>query len=182
VVAAHHERAPMFGASSCDTRALDYAGAFGLIGAIAALSIASSCMGPEDGLYVDVASVVRDHFVQSLSPAALTAKLESPVACPAADSVTALRQSFGERPVIDFKTVGWQRTTTARGFQMFAPSTVRGRLVDLTSGQVLWQEACSLAPDRMAENPDAVRGALERSAILCAEQFARRFAQARPSG
>ena len=37
VVAAHHERAPMFGASSCDTRALDYAGAFGLIGAIVAI-------------------------------------------------------------------------------------------------------------------------------------------------
>jgi hypothetical protein len=62
VVAAHHERAPMFGASSCDTRALDYAGAFGLIGAIAAIGVASSCRGPEDGLYVDVAATIRDRF------------------------------------------------------------------------------------------------------------------------
>ena len=80
VVAAHHERAPMFGASSCDTRALDYAGAFGLIGAIAALGVASSCMGPEDGFYVDVAAMVRDRFVQTLSPQAVTSRIDSPIA------------------------------------------------------------------------------------------------------
>ena len=180
VVAAHHERAPMFGASSCDTRALDYAGAFGLIGAIAAVGVASSCRGPEDGLYVDVAATVRDRFVQSLSPQAVTSRLESPVACPASDSVTALRQSFGDRPVIDFKTVDWEKTI-AGGLPVFVPSTVRGRLVDVESGQVLWQEACTIAPDSVPEDMKALRSALERSAALCAEQFAEQFAKARPT-
>jgi hypothetical protein len=180
IVAAHHERAPMFGASSCDTRALDYAGAFGLIGAIAALGVASSCMGPEDGFYVDVAATVRDRFVQSLSPQAVTSRIEAPVACPASDAVTALRQSFGDRPVIDFKTVDWQKTT-AGGFPVFVPLTVRGRLVDVKNGQVLWEEACTIAPDSVPENMDATRSTLEQSAARCAEQFAEQFAKARPT-
>jgi len=181
VVAAHHERAPMFGASSCDTRALDYAGAFGLIGAIAAIGVASSCMGPEDGIYVDVAATVRDQFVKDLSPQAVTSKIEAPAACPAGDSVFALRQSFGDRPVIDFKTVDWQKTT-AGGFPVFVPSTIRGRLVDVKNGQVLWEEACAIEPESVPEKMDAIRSTLERSAARCAEQFAEQFSKARPSG
>ena len=181
VVAAHHERAAMFGASSCDTRALDYAGAFGLIGAIAAIGVASSCRGPEDGLYVDVAAMIRDRFVQSLSPQAVTSSIESPAACPAGDSMTALRQSFGDRPVIDFKTVDWQKTT-AGNFPVFVPSTVRGRLVDVKNGQVLWEGACTIGPDSVPDKIDAVRSTLERSATRCAEQFAEQFAKARPAG
>lgn len=180
IVAAHHERAPMFGASSCDTRALDYAGAFGLIGAIAAMGVASSCMSPEDGFYVDVAATVRDQFVKSLSPQAVSSRIESPVACPASDSVTALRQSFGDRPVIDFKTVDWQKTTA--GFPVFIPLTIRGRLVDVKNGQVLWEEACTIAPDSVPEKMDEIRSTLEQSAASCAEQFAEQFSKARPTG
>ncbi len=163
----------MFGASSCDTRALDYAGAFGLIGAIAALGVAASCAGPEDGFYVDVASIVRDRFVQDLSPKAVTSPIEDEV-------VNALRQSFGDKPVIDFKTVDWQRAT-AGGLSVFVPSTVRGRLVDVQNGRVLWEEACTIAPDRTAAKLDEVRSTLERSAELCAKQFADEFSKARPA-
>lgn len=181
VVAAHHEQAPLFAASSCDTRALDYAGAFGAIGAIAALAIASACRGPGDGFYVDIAAVVRDRFVATLAPEPIASKLSSPAACPAGDSVTALRQSFGERPVIDFKTVSWQRIT-AGGFPVFVPSLVRGRLVDLKDHRVLWEESCAISPDRAPARLDEVRGSLELSADACAKSFAERVSQARPAG
>jgi hypothetical protein len=181
VIAAHHEQAPMYGASSCDTRALDYAGAFGAIGAIAALGIAASCAGPEDGVYVDIASVVRDRFVADLSPTPLASKVRAPAACPVADTPAALQQSFGDRPVIDFKTVDWQRVTAGR-MAVFIPVTVRGRLVDSEAAQVLWEEACTITSDPATSSLEALRSALERSATACAEQFAARFSETGPAG
>jgi hypothetical protein len=171
----------MYGASSCDTRALDYAGAFGAIGAIAALGIAASCAGPEDGVYVDIASVVRDRFVADLSPTPLASKVRAPAACPVADTPAALQQSFGDRPVIDFKTVDWKRVTADR-MAVFIPVTVRGRLVDSEAAQVLWEEACTITSDPATSSLEALRSALERSATACAEQFAARFSETGPAG
>lgn len=179
VVAAHHEQAPMYGASSCDTRALDYAGAFGAIGAIAALGIAASCAGPEDGVYVDIASVVRDRFVADLSSAPLASKVSAPAACPVADTPAALQRSFGDRPVIDFKTVDWERVTAGR-MTVFVPVTVRGRLVDAGAAQILWEEACTITSDPAPPSLEALRSGLERSAAACAEQFASRFSEPQP--
>jgi hypothetical protein len=177
VVAAHHEQAPMYGASSCDTRALDYAGAFGAIGAIAALGIAASCAGPEDGVYVDIASVVRDRFVADLSSARLASKVSAPGACPVVDTPAALQRSFGYRPVIDFKTVDWQRVVAGR-MPVFVPVTVRGRLVG--AAQILWEEACTITSDPVTSSLEALRIGLERSAAACAEQFASRFSESQP--
>jgi hypothetical protein len=177
VVAAHHEQAPIYGASSCDTRALDYAGAFGAIGAIAALGIAASCAGPEDGVYVDIASVVRDRFVADLASAPLASKVSAPAACPVADTPAALQRSFGDRPVIDFKTVDWQRVTAGR-MPVFVPVTVRGRLVG--AAQIQWEEACTITSDPVTPSLEALRSGLERSAAACAEQFASRFSESQP--
>jgi hypothetical protein len=174
IVAAHHERAPMYGAYSCDTRALDYAGAFGVLGAIAALGMAASCMGPEDGIYVDVASVVRDRFVTQLSPGPLAAKTVSPAACPAGDSLVELRQSFGNEPVIDFKTVDWNEVSAGHQ-RVFVPATVRGRLLDLSGNRILWEGACTVRSDASAPDLEALRSRLEQSAAACAEQFAEPF-------
>jgi hypothetical protein len=181
VVAAHHEQAPMYGASSCDTRALDYAGAFGAIGAIAALGIAASCAGPEDGVYVDIASVVRDRFVADLSPTPLASKVSAPAVCPVGDTPAALKRSFGDRPVIDLKTIDWQKVTAGK-MPVFVPVTVRGRLIESEAAQVLWEEACTITSDPATPSLEALRSALERSAAACAQQFAARFSDTGPAG
>jgi hypothetical protein len=180
VVAAHHERAPMYGASSCDTRALDYAGAFGALGAIAALGIAASCAGAEDGVYVDIASVVRDRFVADLSPTPLGLKVSAPAPCPAGDAPSELQRSFGDRPVIDFKTVDWQKAKAGK-LPVFVPATVRGRLVDLEAERVLWEEPCSIRAEPPAVDVETLRSSLERSAAVCAEHFAQLFSTQRQS-
>ena len=65
---------------------------------------------------------------------------------------------------------------------MFIPLTIRGRLVDVKNGQVLWEEACTIAPDSVPEKMDEIRSTLEQSAASCAEQFAEQFSMARPTG
>ena len=92
--------------------------------------------------------------------------------------MTALRESFGDKPVIDFKTVDWQRAT-ADQMTVFIPSTIRGRLVDTKNGQILWEEACTVSQDRVAANLTEVRDTLEASAERCGEQFAERFSRPR---
>jgi hypothetical protein len=110
-VAAHYQSQPVSFRSTCDTRSLDYvAAAGGLVGALIAVGVGASCQGPEDGVYVDASSVVRDRFVEKLTPSGTVPGLQAAPSCPASDTLTSLQQNFGPNPVIDFKTVSWRQT------------------------------------------------------------------------
>lgn len=177
VVVAHYQSEPVSFRSTCDTRSLDYvAAAGGLVGAVIALGVAAGCQGPDDGLYVDASSVVRDRFVEKLAPSGALPSLRSAPACPANDSVGTLNQTFGPQPVIDFKTVAWRKFGSEG--RTFVPAIVRARLVDTAGAAVLWEEGCEFQTGAASSTGDvpAVQRALQQAAGICAEQFAARLA------
>jgi hypothetical protein len=177
------------GAAACSSKGYDAIGpAFGLLGAVVTMTAAATCMNQKGGIYVDVAPRLRDRFVEISTAGGDFGERQVLKQCPAADDLASLHAAFGERPVIDFKTVTWKQTGSGRpGDLVFNfPETTRARLVDTKSGKVLWEEVCNVPADdlvrvfrdKSGSGPDSIQRfqvVLGHAADQCAVQFTERL-------
>ncbi len=154
------------------TRAGEAVGQLGLIG-LAVQAGVYDTMGErmmKEHALVDPAARVQERFLASLATElGLNAVRVTPEPVPS-DEPAALRATLGRGLVFDFKTLAWLLWYDPNRWSGYHVGyAVRGRLVRLDGGTVIWQGACDPPFDRSQPGPTMEQLVANGAALLKAK-------------